>query len=72
MLRKILLIIAVMSITVFCLNGCKKDSGQRQTSEEEIKIEAEYKAQAEEQINKDNMAEELDKIEKSIEQESDQ
>ena len=61
MFRKILVIVVMTVISVFCLNGCKKQ-------EDEVKTAAEYKAEAKEQINKDNMAEELENIEKALEQ----
>ena len=69
MLRKILIIIAVITISVFCLSGCKKRSSEAEPEREEVKTTAEYEAEAKREINKDNMAEELDKIEKALEQE---
>ena len=68
MWRKILVIAIMTMMSVFCLSGCKKDSGQTQSDQEEIKTAAEYEADAEEQINKENMAEELERIEKTLEQ----
>ena len=70
MLRKISIIIAVMLISAFCLNGCKKRADEIQPDTEAIKTTAEYEAEAKEQINKENMAEELNKIEKSLEQDT--
>lgn len=61
MLRKILVIAIIAVISVLCLNSCKKTSDEPKTA-------AEYKAEAKEQINKENMAQELDRIEKELEQ----
>ena len=69
MLRKVLIIVAVAAISVFCLSGCKKRSSEAESDQEVLKTMAEYEAEARKQINKDNMAEELENIEKAIEQE---
>ena len=61
MFRKILVIVVMTVISIFCLNGCKKRA-------DEVKTAAEYEAEAKEQINKDNMAKELESIEKALEQ----
>ncbi len=62
MLRKVLVIIIAAAICVFSLSGCKKKS------DEEAKTAAEYKAEAEKEITKENMAEELEAIEKAMEE----
>ena len=69
MLRKILIITAVITISIFCLSGCKKRSTDAQAEQEEVKTTVGYEAEAKEEIDKDNMADELDKIEKELEQE---
>jgi hypothetical protein len=69
MLHKVLVIVAVTVISVFCLSGCKKRSSEAESSQEVLKIMAEYEAEAKKQINKENMAEELERIEKTLEQE---
>jgi len=78
MLHKVLVIVAVTAISVFCLSGCKKRSsephpserrGEAESSQEVLKTMAEYEAEARKQINKENMAEELERIEKTLEQE---
>jgi len=69
MLRKVLVIIALATISFFCFNGCDKTSSDAEPNEEVIKTMAEYEAEAEAQINEENMAEELEKIEKALEQE---
>jgi ABC-type phosphate/phosphonate transport system substrate-binding protein len=66
MSRKLVLIIVLTAMVVFCVNGCKKDSSQ---TEQDVKTAAEYKAEAKEQINKENMARELDELEKTLEEE---
>ena len=67
MLRKII-VITIIAINVLCLSGCKKKSGQEKPGSAELNTTAEYQAEAKEQINKKNMAEELEKIEKSLEE----
>ena len=63
MLRKVLVLIASVVICVSGLTGCGKSS-----DEPEVKTEAEYKAEAEKEITAENMDDELDKIEKEMEQ----
>ena len=69
MLRKVLVIVAVTVISVFYLSGCKKGSGEAESGEESLKTTAEYEAEARKEINKENIAEELERIEKALEQE---
>ena len=68
MLRRILVMVVMTVISVFYLNGCKKRADEVQPDTEKVKTAAEYKAEAKEQINKENMAEELERIEKALEQ----
>ena len=72
MLRKVLVIVAVVAISVFCLSGCKKRSSEPEPGQEALKTMPEYEAKARKQIKKENMAEELEKIKKTLEQELDQ
>lgn len=65
MLKK-LLAISVLALLMVSLIGCKKTTGGKVGSEPASKSVAEYKAEADSQINKDNMSSELDKLEKSI------
>ena len=67
MLRNVL-IIAVAAISVFWLSGCRKRPSRPESGEVEIKTEAEYEAEAKKEINKKNMASELKKLEKAIEE----
>ena len=69
MLRKVLVIIALATISFFYFGGCDNSSGDAEPDQVEIKTMAEYEAEAEAQINEENMAEELEKIEKALEQE---
>ena len=68
MLRRIFMIAIITVMSFFYLNGCKEHSSDTQSNQEEVKTAAEYEAEAKEQINKENMAEELERIEKSLEQ----
>lgn len=69
MLREVLVIVAAAAISVSCLSGCKKRSGESESGGEAVKTMAEYESEAREQITKENMAEELESIEKTLEQE---
>jgi len=69
MLRKVLAIVAVI---VICAFGCKRRSSESEGGGEKLKTTAEYQAEAKEQINKENMAEELEKLEKAMQQEIEQ
>ncbi len=68
MLRKFFILSFIAVIVVFCLNGCKDRSSGTQSDQEEAKTAAEYEAEAEEQITRENMAQELERIEKAIDQ----
>lgn len=69
MLRKVLVIIVSATISFFYFSGCDKTSSDAEPDEEVAKTMAEYEDEAEAQINEENMAEELEKIEKALEQE---
>ncbi len=71
MSRKVVIVFlaaAILCVSYLC--GCKGSSTDTQSEQEAVKTEAEYKAEADKEINKENMAAELDKIEKSMEQEA--
>ncbi|MGB2809245.1 MAG: hypothetical protein WBC22_15995 [Sedimentisphaerales bacterium] len=68
MLRKLLIIIALTTLSTFYLSGCDKSSSDADT-DVEVKTQAEYDAEAEKQITEENMDEELANLEKQIEQE---
>ena len=69
MFRKVLVIVTVTAISVFCLSSCKKRSSEAEPDEEVLKTVAEYDSEAKKQINKENMADELERIEKALDQE---
>jgi len=69
MLRKVL---AIVAVTVICVFGCKRRSSEPEAVQEKLKTTAEYDAEAKKQINKENMAEELEKLEKAMQQEIEQ
>ena len=69
MFRKPLVLIVLTAMVIFCVTGCKKDSGESGASQQSVKTAAEYEAEAKEQINKENMDRELDDLEKTLEQE---
>lgn len=64
MLQRVLAVVVSAVLCLACLTGCKKDSSDTET----VKTEAEYKAQADKEINTENMDEELAKIEKEVDQ----
>lgn len=70
MLRRIIVIAVVTAISVFWISGCKKTSSESKPQEEVAKTQAEYDAEAKKDITKDNMASELEKMEKNMEQEA--
>ena len=70
MKRKTLIVVVAVSIIAVIFIGCKKDSSESQ--QDVVKTAAEYKAQAEKEINADNMNAELEKVEKAIESETEQ
>ena len=70
MLRKVLFVMALITISMFCLSGCDKSPGDAESEEEVVvKPMAEYEAEAEAEITEENMNEELENLEKAIEQE---
>jgi len=70
MLRKVLVVVALAATIVFSASGCKKRSTEPNTPDEpEVKTMAEYETEAKKEITKENMDEELEKLEKEIEQE---
>lgn len=64
MLRNIMLSLALAGCVLF-YTGCKKDS-----SDVQVKSAQEHKAEAEKAIDASNMASELEKIEKQVEDET--
>jgi hypothetical protein len=69
MLRKALVITVVVALSVFGLSGCKKRSSEPKPEQKAAETTNKYEADAKKEINKENMDEELAKIEKSVEKE---
>ena len=69
MLKKISILISILTISSLLLGGCKKRSTKAEAEQETVKTMDEHQADAKEQINKENMASELESIEKAMEQE---
>lgn len=69
MSTRALVIVAAAVMILFCVGGCKKspDEGQGGGSEEAPTM-AEYRAEAEKEITRENMDDELARLEKEIEQ----
>jgi len=69
-MKKLLALIIMFSASVVLtgLTGCKDKSGETET--DIVKTDAEYKQQAEKEITKDNMLDELEKEEKAMDQET--
>jgi len=63
MSRTIIIICIVVSLCLLGVTGCAEDEPQAKTA-------AEYKAEAEKEIQQENASAELDKLEKSIEEEA--
>lgn len=52
------------------LAGCGKTSNEPAPAPEQTKTAAEYKAEAEKEITEENMSDELDKLEQSVDEEA--
>jgi len=72
MLKAILVLAMTTVLLLFSVSGCKKASTGPEAGEEPVKTAAEYEAEAKKEINKDNMNQELDKIEQELGQEASQ
>jgi hypothetical protein len=69
MFKKALVLIVLIMTCLICISGCKKSSPDTGPADETVKNAAEYAAEAENQIDADNMADELDRIENELTQE---
>ena len=68
--RKLFIIIALAILGFFYIGGCDKTSSDTESEGDVVvKTQAEYEAEAKEQITEENMEEELANLEKQIEQE---
>lgn len=71
MYRRRLIIIAVMMAGLFCMSGCKKKAADNESNQDVVvKTAAEYDAEAKEQITEENVDEELDKLEKEVDEDT--
>jgi len=76
MCRKILVMAVAIALSAAFIGGCKKSSQEPQTppaeanesAEQQVKTLEEYKAEAEQEITKENMQDELAKIEKEVDE----
>lgn len=66
MLPKGLVPIILIMMFLLCPAGCKKSSPESGPAEEAVKAAAEYAEAAQREINADNMAAELEKIEDAL------
>lgn len=65
MYKKLLCLFVVVALSLCWAAGCKEDT----TATEEVKTEAEYKAEAEKEITAENADKALEDIEKEIDAE---
>ena len=68
MVQRISVLFTLTVVWLCLLGGCEKDSGEAEPEREEVKTMAEYRAEAEKEINEENMEDELKKLEEAIEQ----
>ena len=66
----IIAVIMTAGVVLMSLGGCK-DKPVGDTESDIVKTDAEYKQEAEKEITKENMLDELDKLEKSVDQDTD-
>jgi len=65
MYKKLLCLFVIAALSLCWFAGCKEDT----TATEEVKTEAEYKAEAEKEITAENADEALEDIEKEVDAE---
>ena len=65
MLRKTLIMILLVTLCLFYINGCDTETEE----EVVVKTAAEYEAEAEKQITEENIEDELKKLEETIDKE---
>lgn len=70
MKKRFIIAVLAVGIAMTSLGGCKKDEPAVDDEAGIVKTDAEYKEQAEKDITKENMLDELDKLEKTVDQES--
>jgi peptidoglycan hydrolase CwlO-like protein len=67
MKKRFIIAVLTAGVVMMCLTGCKEKPAADPESEI-VKTDAEYKEQAEKEITKENMQEELDKLEKTVDE----
>lgn len=73
MLKKIIVMMLISAVCMIVINGCKENSTRDQSgTEEPAKTKADFKAEAEKEINNENMDKLLSEIEENVEQEAGQ
>ena len=72
MLAKALVVIVLIVVIGLGPAGCKKSSPETNSGEDAVKTAAEYAEEAEQEIDTDNMADELKKIEDELDAEETQ
>ena len=70
MLKKLSIFVMVLLLCLSVCGGCKKQSDETSADDAEVKTTAEYEAEAEKEITEENMEDELNKLEESIDQDS--
>ena len=69
MKKRFIIAVLTAGIVMMSLGGCKNKPADDPEADI-VKTDAEYKEQAEKDITKENMLDELDKLEKSVDQET--
>lgn len=70
MLRKVLVMIILATLSLFYIGGCDETSSDTESDEEVVlKPMAEYEAEAEKQITEENFEDELKKLERTVDKE---
>ncbi len=62
MLKKSIIFIAIATLCIFCLSGCKG----KKTASTDTSVTTDYKTQAAQEINEKNMQSEMSKLENEI------
>jgi outer membrane lipoprotein-sorting protein len=70
MSRMIVAACIAVTLCLLCVTGCSKKSQPPAPAQEKTKTAAEYKAEADKEIKQENANQELDKLQKSIDEEA--
>ena len=69
MKKRFIIAVLTAGVVMMSLGGCK-DKPANEEESDIVKTPAEYKQQAEKDITKENMLQELDKLEKAVDQDT--